>query len=486
MVIAQTTFRRLTSGSVMAGALLAGLATIAPTSGINLGLPPALAQSTVDEATTIRVYEQVSPAVVAITTSDGGGSGSIVDASGLILTNAHVVGGQSVVTVKLSDGRTVQGDVVGYGQDRLDLAAVQLRGNLTGLPTVTIAAPGSVRVGQSAFAIGSPFGLQGTLTVGIVSRIDGDRNVIQTDAAINPGNSGGPLLNSRGQVIGVNTSIFTTGSSGGNVGIGFAIPTDAVQTFLASVRSGTATATAPSSRNNREPVAIALGATVQGQLDDNSNVLPDGSFFNPYRFEGQAGQTVTIDMSSQDLDPYLILVAPDREDFSIQDDDSGGGLNARISAQLPFTGSYLILANSLAEGELGSYQLHLQVDGDGGQSNGAQGNGGQGNGGQGSILAYGGTLGPGDPTLQDGSFYQEATFSGRAGQSVVIRLESSDFDPYLILLDPAGNRIGENDDAVAGVADAEIAITLPTTGEYRVIVNSFQSGEQGRFLLTVE
>ena len=82
----------------------------------------------------------------------------------------------------------------------------------------------------------------------------------------------------KGQVIGVNTSIFTTGDGGGNVGIGFAIPTDAVQTFLASVRSGTATASAPADRTGREPAPIALGATVQGQLNDTSNVLPDGSF----------------------------------------------------------------------------------------------------------------------------------------------------------------------------------------------------------------
>ena len=236
--MAEVAFNRLTSGSLMLGTLLAllpcGLPTELSTRMGGVGLAPALAQSTVDEATTIRVYDQVSPAVVAITTSDGGGSGSIIDANGLILTNAHVVGTESVVTVQLSDGRTFEGDVVGYGESRLDLAAVRLRGNPTGLPTVTIAPLNSVRVGQSAFAIGSPFGLQGTLTVGIVSRIDTERNVIQTDAAINPGNSGGPLLNRNGEMIGVNTSIFTTGENGGNVGIGFAIPINEVQPFLAS------------------------------------------------------------------------------------------------------------------------------------------------------------------------------------------------------------------------------------------------------------
>ena len=118
--MAEVAFNRLTSGSLMLGTLLAllpcGLPTELSTRMGGVGLAPALAQSTVDEATTIRVYDQVSPAVVAITTSDGGGSGSIIDANGLILTNAHVVGTESVVTVQLSDGRTFEGDVVGYGE----------------------------------------------------------------------------------------------------------------------------------------------------------------------------------------------------------------------------------------------------------------------------------------------------------------------------------------------------------------------------------
>ncbi|TVQ08648.1 MAG: serine protease [Leptolyngbya sp. DLM2.Bin27] len=472
----QAAVKRLTSGSLMLGALLAFLpGNIPPHASLSA---PALAQSVVDEATTIRVYDQVSPAVVAVNTRSGGGSGSIVDASGLILTNAHVVGRERVVTVRLADGRSFQGDVVGYGQNRLDLAAVRLRGNPTGLPTVAIAPRDSVRVGQSAFAIGSPFGLQGTLTVGIVSRIDPDRNLIQTDAAINPGNSGGPLLNSSGQLIGVNTSIFTTGSSGGNVGIGFAIPTDAVQAFLASVRAGTAAASAPTSRSRREPTPLAMGATVRGQLNDNSNVLPDGSLYNPYVFEGRAGQVITLDMTSQDLDSYLILLAPDHSDFSIQDDDGGDGLNARISVRLPYTGSYLVLANALAEGESGNYQLRL--------SSGQAGNGPGLSAGGGTVLRQQGNLGPGDRTLQDGSFFQEFSFQGRAGQAVRIRLESPDFDTYLILLDESRNRIAVNDDANPTTTNSEIAIRLPRDGVYRVLVNSFRAGERGRFVLTVE
>jgi S1-C subfamily serine protease len=166
-----------------------------------------LAQDNTEE-TNVRVYEQASPAVVSIDTEKTNGSGTIITPDGLVLTNAHVVAEETTVNVVLADGQEMVADVVAFGDVGLDLAVLQIR-DARNLPTVPIAASGSVKVGQRAFAIGNPFGqFQGTLTVGIVSRIDQDRNLIQTDAAINPGNSGGPLLNSQGELIGVNTAIF--------------------------------------------------------------------------------------------------------------------------------------------------------------------------------------------------------------------------------------------------------------------------------------
>lgn len=457
---------------------------------------PAVAQSPQDEATNIRVYEQASPAVVAIDTPTGGGSGSIIDPEGLILTNAHVVGGARVVNVRLSDGRTFQGDVVGYGDNRIDLAAVRLRGRPDNLPTIPVASANSVRVGQRAYAIGSPFGLQGTLTVGIVSRIDTERGLIQTDAAINPGNSGGPLLNSSGQLIGVNTSIFTTSNNGGSVGIGFAIPTNEVEPFLTAVRSGQVSTsnTAVTPRNSRDPEPIAINSPpVQGQLDNSSNILPDGSYFNPYIFEGTAGQRVEIEMTSGDVDPYLILLSPDRDDFFIEDDDSAGNFNARLSAQLPYTGPYIILANAYAQGESGRYQLRLS-DGGGAPPQGVNPPSGnppsnnqesppRGN----IILQQSNTLGPGDPILSDNSYYQEYTFQGQQNQRVTIQLTSPDFDTYLVLLDDEGNLISENDDAPDGnTTNSAITLTLPYSGVYTVIVNAYDSTGRGQFTLTVE
>lgn len=480
--MAHNQFTHFASSSLLLGFLLTGL----PGGGVWVPQAAHAQVSPLDEATTVQVYERVSPAVVAIQTRTGDGSGSIVDPSGLILTNAHVVGRDRVVTVHLADGRTFQGDVVGYGSNRLDLAAIRLRGNPRNLPTVAIAPPNSVRVGQSALAIGNPFGLQGTLTVGIISRIDAENNLIQTDAAINPGNSGGPLLNREGQLIGVNTSIFTTERSGGNVGIGFAIPTSAVQPFLASVRSGQASMTHAGGQTDQEPIPLALnGSPVEGQLDSRSSVLSDGSYYNPYRFEGQAGQRITIDMASNDLDSFLILISPDDEAFVVQDDDSGGNLNARLSVQLPFTGSYLIFANSYAEGETGRYQLRLRADDSGfggGDRSGTPPNPQR----RGSILSQTGSLGPGDDTLQDGSYYQEYRFQGRAGQTVRIYLSSEVFDTYLIVLDAEGNHLGETDDRGPDDTDSEMVVTLPQTGTYRVIVNAFDHTGQGPFLLTVD
>jgi serine protease Do len=158
----------------------------------------------------------------------GLGSGFIVDQAGIILTNAHVVEGADEVRVKLPDRREFKGKVVGI-DTTTDVAVVKI--DATGLPAVKIGEPSKVRVGEWVLAIGSPFGFENTVTAGIVSATS--RSLpegsyvpfIQTDAAVNPGNSGGPLFNMRGEVIGINSQIYSR--SGGFQGIAFAIPIDA-------------------------------------------------------------------------------------------------------------------------------------------------------------------------------------------------------------------------------------------------------------------
>ncbi len=166
----------------------------------------------------------------------GLGSGFILSADGYVMTNAHVVEGADDITVTLTDKREFKGKVIGADR-RTDVALVKIEAS--GLPSVKVGDPNRLRVGEWVVAIGSPFGLENTVTAGIVSakaRETGEfLPFIQTDVAVNPGNSGGPLLNMRGEVIGINSQIFTT--SGGYNGISFAIPIDEAMNVQQQLRS---------------------------------------------------------------------------------------------------------------------------------------------------------------------------------------------------------------------------------------------------------
>ncbi len=198
---------------------------------------------TPEERIVIGVYKQVSPAVVHIASialaydfffnvvpQAGTGSGFLIDEQGHILTNNHVVEDAKSLEVTLADGTKVPATLVGRDPNN-DLAVIKISVPGRRLPAIPLGDSAGLQVGQFAIAIGNPFGLDRTVTTGVISSLNRSlraengremRGIIQTDAAINPGNSGGPLLNSRGEVIGINTAIFSP--SGGSVGIGFAIP----------------------------------------------------------------------------------------------------------------------------------------------------------------------------------------------------------------------------------------------------------------------
>ncbi len=178
------------------------------------------------------VAARVLPSVVSVRTADGQGSGFVFDERGRILTNAHVVDGSSRVTVELQDGRRLSAEVI--GDDPAHDVAVLEPETARGLRAVELATGTRPGVGDTVLAIGSPLGLSGTVTSGIVSALDravrigegsSQRRALQTDASINPGNSGGPLVDAEGRVIGINTAIATLDQQrGGSIGIGFAIP----------------------------------------------------------------------------------------------------------------------------------------------------------------------------------------------------------------------------------------------------------------------
>jgi S1-C subfamily serine protease len=235
----------------------------APPSSTTVAVPSA---PLFDEATTVSMYEQSIPAVVQIESvveattklpspfnlgtpkQQGLGSGFMIDGQGHILTNNHVVDKASTVKVVLNDGTRLDAKVVGTDKYN-DLALLQVdTSGIRSIKYLTLGDSSSVKPGQMSIALGSPFGLQGSITVGVVSGIgrsipgSTDRtmtNIIQTDAAINPGNSGGPLLNSKGEVIGINTAIESEAN-----GVGFAVGINTAKTLLPELLKGGAVKTA--------------------------------------------------------------------------------------------------------------------------------------------------------------------------------------------------------------------------------------------------
>jgi|CXWL01.1.fsa_nt_gi S1-C subfamily serine protease len=230
-----------------------------------------------DEKSTIELFENSRDSVVFITTRQrvmdawtrnifsvpsGTGSGFIWDDNGHIITNLHVIKGASEATVRLADGRDYKASLVGASPAH-DIAVLKIGIGFQRPVPVPLGTSHDLKVGQKVFAIGNPFGLDWTLTTGIVSALDrslpsGDGstidNLIQTDAAINPGNSGGPLLDSAGRLIGINTAIYSP--SGASAGIGFSVPVDTVNRVVPQIIS------------RGKYIRPAMGITVDSKLNN--------------------------------------------------------------------------------------------------------------------------------------------------------------------------------------------------------------------------
>ncbi|MBP7552913.1 MAG: trypsin-like peptidase domain-containing protein [Spirochaetes bacterium] len=211
-----------------------------------------------DEVKTIDIYQKLGPSVVNITyykteyinyffevypeRSEGQGSGAIIDKEGYVVTNYHVVGNADRVTVALSQNEDVyEADIIGVDPEN-DLAVIKIKNPPKNLIPIPLGSSKNLLVGQKVYAIGNPFGLDRTLTSGIISAVgrpiktkDGNviEGAIQTDASINPGNSGGPLIDSKGSMIGINTMIISP--TGGSIGLGFAIPVDTAKDIISDL-----------------------------------------------------------------------------------------------------------------------------------------------------------------------------------------------------------------------------------------------------------
>jgi putative serine protease PepD len=255
--------RRLAAGVAAFALVAGGGATGGVLADRYLGAGSAVAAAssasvtTLSEAGTVTslaaVADAVSPSIVTVLMDrdegSGVGSGVVLSADGLILTNNHVIASGGTARLRLSDGRTVPATVVAADATH-DLALVQGAG-LSGLTPATFGTDDSVAVGDTVLAFGSPLGLEGTVTSGIVSAVNRSvesggsggsateqlTGLLQTDAPINSGNSGGALVDTSGRVIGINVAIATAGDNAGSVGLGFAIPADTVATVVGQLRA---------------------------------------------------------------------------------------------------------------------------------------------------------------------------------------------------------------------------------------------------------
>jgi putative serine protease PepD len=298
--------------ALLIGSACIAVATIAAAFTVGLLLPrdnnngpaplPAVSSSPVKPAAgqsvAGAVYAKVSPAVVSIRTGQGSGTGFLINDTGKIVTNAHVVSGNSRVVVRFgSHGTSLDGAVMGTDQSS-DLAVVSIDPGAVpqGVKPLQFADSRTVQVGDTALAIGNPFGLDRTVTQGIVSGLGRHiqapsgfsiDSVIQTDAPINPGNSGGPLLDTSGRVIGVNSQI-ETGGANGNVGIGFAVPSNTVRQVVPRLIQGetvqhpylgisTAAGTSPSATGAPVEEVVPGGPADKGGVQPGDVIIRVGS-----------------------------------------------------------------------------------------------------------------------------------------------------------------------------------------------------------------
>jgi len=227
---------------------------------------------------------------------------------------------------------------------------------------------------------------------------------------------------------------------------------------------------------------LAMNGEGSGQLTHADPKLRDSSVYQVWHFEGLAGQVVQIDVRSQEFFAFAILT--DAAGNKLTDNGNGGGADARIIFTLPVDGQYRILANSFAKGRYGRYTVSVHSLGMAFGPDAAAivlpGTVGQVMRGQ----TMSGQLRPADPKLSDGSVYQAWTFIGRAGESVQVDVMSSDFDAYAIIQDGNGTKLAFDDDSGGGT-NAHIIFTLPYSGAYRLIANTYRQNSYGTFSMSV-
>jgi serine protease Do len=313
----------------------------------------------------IRLFEKSKDAVVTIKAAGGTGSGFIISKDGLIVTNKHVVKNEesqiaNKVTIVLADGTEVAANVLGVSRHQ-DLALIRIP-KQSRLKSLQLAKPETIKVGQNVYALGSPLGIENVFTAGVLNKIDKSKSDLYHDARINHGNSGGPLLNSRGEVIGVNYS----GLSGepDDTAISLAIKIDRVYEILADYRGKHSNFISIKNVDMRTKLVAlptngkAIAASFKaGDEADEWNIHRRG-----YILKGRANHKLTIEMSSNQIDPVLALYFIDAKTNEPREIQANSGMsprnaNAKISVVLPKDGNYVAIAKTFQPKETGNYKI---------------------------------------------------------------------------------------------------------------------------------
>ena len=330
---------------------------------------PGGSASTGDEQERIKIFNNTKDAVVKINTTTGVGSGFIITQNGLIVTNAHVVKNEEQqiadrVKVTLADGTELEANVLGTSRDR-DLALIHLP-NQSKLNALKLADSGSMKVGQNVYAIGAPFGIENMFTAGILNKFDKTSSALFHDARINSGNSGGPLLNSQGEVIGINTAIYAKGSkedSVKNTSIGVAISVDRVNELVSAYKDNLSSFVSIENTDKRTRMQElpTNGTMLSASFKSGDDTDKQNTYYRNYVFKGKANQELTIEMNSDRIDPVLVLysIGEDSEAEKVIENSgiSPQNTNARISVVLPKDGTYAVKAKTFQPGETGDYQI---------------------------------------------------------------------------------------------------------------------------------
>src|SRR6267378_2429239 len=423
---------------------------------------------------------------------------------GYVITAAHVLEGAAGCRIELTDGQRQRCSVAASDSVK-DVTMLMV----SGAPPSTLrwGVSEAVKDGDDVTVISNPLGqLPGTVSRGIVSasRVVNGTKLLQISAAISHGSSGAPVLNMRGQVIGIVRSTIEAGQS-----LNFATATDAIRNLnndQVAVAEGAALLTpkhmvnSPGSSGARGSAGsfvsmpqISIGQTITGNLAGTDSLYPDTTYYKMYQFTTTPGQEITIDLSSNDFDPVLIVRGEGLAQ-SIVDDDGGPGCASRLSQAFLGRGPYRILVNTTASPhrQTGRFTLAISAGSQHVQGRsendcspaGAAASGGS----QTAVIAIrvgetiNGTLTSSDSLYPDNSYFKFYQFTAPAGRPVTIDLSSDDFDPVLIIRGSDLDNSIINDDGGPGCY-ARVSRTFPSTGPYRILVNTTASPERqtGRF-----